>query len=139
LINSKPQSPRIEEIEAIIAKALTSDATPAASPLLTKIRETAARLEEAHEVHAKVRPGDPVEDAVEARIDQLQGDLEDLEGQIPTPPQSFVDLVAWAEIARAGAGIHKDGTIAKTEEDDVFQRPAARLMEAVLQMGGRRS
>jgi hypothetical protein len=68
-----------------------------------------------------------------ARIDQLEGDLEELEGQIPNPPQSLADLLAWAEIARAGADIRKDGTMAETTERDVFTRPAARLIEAVLQ------
>jgi hypothetical protein len=138
LINASPRSPRIEEIEAVIAKCVPSNAvaSPAPTPpLLAKIRDAARRLEETFDVYGKIRPGDPNEDTVTAKLDQIQAELEDLEGKIPSPPRSFVDLVAWAEIARAGAGIHKDGTIAETQEDDVFQRPAARLMEAVLQMG----
>ena len=84
-------------------------------------------------MQGKVKPGDPVEDAAQARIDQLEGDLEDLEGQISSPPQSFADLLAWAEIARAGADLRDDGTMGECQERDVFLRPAARLIEAVLQ------
>jgi hypothetical protein len=132
LINASPRSPRQEEIEAILAKAVPSGTAPA-TPLLTKIRKTAARLDEAFDALGKVKPGDPVEAGAQARIDQLEGDLEDLEGQIPNPSQSLADLLAWAEIARAGADIRKDGTMAETTERDVFTRPAARLIEAVLQ------
>ena len=137
LINSSPRSPRLEEIEAIVAKAVpaVSGAAPA-SPLLTRIRQTAARLEGAFEVHAKVTPGDPVEGAADDRVQQIEAELEDLEGQIPSPPQSFADLVAWAEIARAGGDIGDDGTLGETQAPDVFARPAARLVEAVLQFGG---
>jgi hypothetical protein len=138
LINSSPQSPRQEEIEAIIAKALqpaVSGAAPA-SPLLTRIRETAARLEDAFEAHAKVIPGDPVEGTAEDRVEQIEAELEALEGEIPSPPQSFADLVAWAEIARAGADVRDDGTLGEASAPDVFERPAARLVEAVLQFGG---
>ena len=131
LINSSPRSPRQDEIEAIIAKVVPGAAP--ATPLLTKIRETAVRLHEAFDVYSKVRPGDPVEEAAQARIDQLQGGLEDLGGQISNPPLTFHDLLAWAEIARAGADIRKDGTISETSERDVFLRPAGRLIEAVLQ------
>lgn len=75
-INSKPQSPRIE---AIIAK-VANPATPApSSPLLAKIRETAARLEDAYAAYAKLLANDPAEEAVSARIDQIDGDLRDLE------------------------------------------------------------
>ena len=132
LINSSPRSPRQEEIEAIVAKVLPSGTAPA-TPLLTKIRETAARLDEAFDVQGKVKPGDPVEEAAQARIDQLQGDLEDLEGQISNPPQSFADLIAWAVIARTGADLRDDGTMGECQERDVFLRPSARLIEAVLQ------
>jgi hypothetical protein len=135
LINSSPRSPRQEEIEAIIARAEPSSVVPT-TPLLIKIRETVARLGDAFDAYGKLTPKHPAEDAVQARIDQFESELENLEHQIPSPPQSFADLVAWAEIAHAGAGIYADERIDAAQADDVFERPAARLMEAVLQMGG---
>jgi hypothetical protein len=132
LINSSPRSPRQEEIEAILAKHMPTGTAPV-TRVVVKVRETAALLEEAFAAYGKVQPGDAVEAGVQARIDQIQGELENLEGQIPNPPRSFADLVAWAEIARAGADVRKDGTMAETTERDVFARPAARLIEAVLQ------
>ena len=138
LINSKPTSPTQAEIEAVLARAVSPPA-PATSPLLAQIRDTARRLEEAFDVYGKIKPNDTEEPAAQAKIDQIENELEAMEGQIPSPPQTFTDLLAWAEIARAGADIRKDGTIAETSERDVFQRPAARLVEAVLQMAGWRS
>ena len=135
LINSSPRSPTQAEIEAILANIVPSSTAPA-TPLLTEIRETAVRLDEAFDVQGKVAPGDPVEEAAQARIDQLQGDLEDLEGQISSPPRSFADLIAWAEIARAGADLRDDDTMGECQERDVFLRPSARLIEAVLQYRG---
>jgi hypothetical protein len=132
LINSSPRSPSQDEIEAILAKHVPTG-TALVTPVLVKIRETAALLDEAFDAYGKVKPGDAVEAGVQARIDQLEGELENLEGQIPNPPHTFADLVAWAEIARAGADVRHDGTMAETTERDVFTRPAARLIEAVLQ------
>ena len=137
LINSNPRSPRQEEIEAIIAKAVSSLPEPSAgsSPLLPKIREAVIRLNEAFDVQGKVHPYDKAaDDAAQARIDEFQDALEELEDQIPSPAQSFSDLVAWAEIAHAGADVRRDGTMAEAEQDDVFSRPAARLIEAVLHL-----
>lgn len=136
LINSSPRSPRQEEIEAIIANVVTSGIAPA-TPLLMKIRETATRLHEAYDVLGNVHPADKAADqAAQARVDEFQDELEELGDQIASPPQSFTDLVAWAEIALSGADLRADGTMGEAEEDDVFLRPAARLIEAVLQFGG---
>ena len=135
LINASPRSPRVEEIEAILANIVPSSTAPA-TPLLTEIRETAVRLEDAFAVYAECVPRHPNEEALQARIDQIQSELEGLGNQIPNPPQTFTDLVAWAEIARAGADVHADGTMGEVGEDDVFLRPAARLVEAVLQFPG---
>jgi hypothetical protein len=136
LINSSPRSPRQEEIEAIIANVATSGIAPA-TPLLTKIRETATRLHEAYDVLGSVHPADKAADqAAQARIDELQDELEELGDQIASPPQSLTDLVAWAEIAHSGADVRADGSIGEAEDDDVFLRPAARLIEAVLRFGG---
>jgi hypothetical protein len=108
-----------------------------ATPLLMEIRETVTHLSEAFDVQGKVHPADKAADkAAQARIDKFQEELDELEDQIASPPQTFGDLLAWAEIARSGADLHTDGTMGEAEEDDVFLRPAARLIEAVLQFGG---
>jgi hypothetical protein len=133
LINASPRSPRQEEIEAIIAKHATSAAAPA-TPMVAEIRDTVARLDEAFAVLGKVRPTDKAsEEAAQARVDELQDRLEELGNQIPDPPETLADLMAWAEIAKAGADLRADGTIAETTHMDIFIRPAARLVEAVLQ------
>jgi hypothetical protein len=139
LINSSPRSPTQAEIEAILDKAVPSVAPPA-TPLVAQIRETAERLHEAFNVLGKVQPSDRAgEEAAQAKIDELQDRLEELGEQIPDPPKAVADLVAWAEIAHAGADVRRDGTMAEATSGDVFDRPAARLIEAVLQFGGSHS
>ena len=137
LINSRPHSPRADEIEAIIARAGSVSAANVvpASPLSPRIRELTALIFDGFKRQGPLLPG-PEADAVQAQIDQWQDELEELEDQIPSPPRSFADLIAWAEIARCGADLRPDGTMGEFEEDDVFQRPAARLVQAVLQYSG---
>jgi hypothetical protein len=60
-----------------------------------------------------------------------------VEAQVANPPGSYGDVVALAEIVRSGADVRRDGRMAELDQDDVFQRPAARLVEAVLQFAGR--
>jgi hypothetical protein len=45
--------------------------------------------------------------------------------------------VLLAEIARCGADVGRDGRMAELDHNDVFERPAACLIEAVLQLAGR--
>ena len=135
LINSRSQSPWPHEIEAIIAKAIAPDRQP--STLLPKVREAVARLNEGFQFLGPQHPGSEEEDAAEAEVSRRQAALEELEKQVPNPPHSYGDLVALAEIARAGAEVRCDGRMAELDQRDVFQRPAARLVEAVLQFAGR--
>ncbi len=135
LINSRSQSPWPHEIEAIIAKAIAPDRQP--STLLPKVREAVARLNEGFQFLGPQHPGSEEEDAAEAEVSRRQAALEELEKQDPNPPHSYGDLVALAEIARAGAEVRCDGRMAELDQRDVFQRPAARLVEAVLQFAGR--
>lgn len=56
-----------------------------------------------------------------------------------SPRQQEIEAIiakAVAEIARAGADIRHDGSLGEAQAQDVFERPAARLVEAVLQFGG---
>jgi hypothetical protein len=134
LINSSPRSPRIEEIEAVIAGAFFGGPAPAPSPLLAKAKAIMARKDAVVRTIGRLLDGPEFDDG-EAELTRLQAELEDLEAEIPSPPQSFGDLVVRAEIARYGADVRKDGTMAEAGDDDVFVGPAARLVEAVLQMG----
>src|SRR5262245_30523893 len=123
LINSRSQSPWPHEIEAIIAKVATP-AEPMAShpsPLLPKVREAMARLDEAVGVQAKLHAG-AEEDAAEAEVMRWTAALKELEAQVPNPPCSYGDLVVLAEIGRHGADVGRDGRMAELDQVDCFQR-----------------
>jgi hypothetical protein len=50
----------------------------------------------------------------------------ELQAQIPDPPRSFADIVAWAETAFLGGNKER-------ENGDCFEGPAVQLVRAVLQ------
>jgi hypothetical protein len=102
--------------------------------LAAKIRETGARTDALCHVLGKLRPG-PKFDAMEKDVEALHNEIRELEAQIPNPPQSFMDLVVRAEIARFGADRNKSGEMAELTSEDVFEGPAARLIDAVIQFG----
>ena len=132
MINSRAHSPWPHEIEAIIAKVAPAEA-PAlhVSELGHKIRAAIARVDEAE----RSTPG---VDAVDAVVSPRWDDLRLLEKQIPNPPMTFSDLVIRAELAYFGADKDPDDrTMSALENGDCFGRPAARLVEAVLQFAGR--
>jgi hypothetical protein len=56
-------------------------------------------------------------------------------GPGPESPGFYGDLMVLAEIARFGADVGENGRTADLVADAVFVRPAARLIEAVLQFG----
>ena len=124
LINASPCTPRADEIAAIIARA-AAPACSAKSPLLTRVREITARIAAAE----KIADGA----AADAAITKAQEELQELDAQIPRPPRSFADLVARAQVAYAGGEARHDGTLAEAEAPDIFEGPAARLVEDVLQ------
>jgi len=136
LIHSRPQSPRIEEIEAILSR-FVEPAAPQealASDIRIRLRKAMARHDEAFAVAAKTM-GTECEQA-NAHLDIWGAEISALEAEIPNPPRCFEDLVARAEVARHGGDI-VDGKLMEAEdEEDVFLGPAARLIEAVLQLGG---
>jgi hypothetical protein len=70
-------------------------------------------------------------------VEALHDEIRELEAQIPNPPQSFMDLLARAEIARFGADRNKTGEMAELTSQDVFEGPAARLIQAVIRFGER--
>jgi hypothetical protein len=135
LINSKPISPRQEEIEAILAcfgPALA--AAPPISDLRMRLRKAMARSDAALQAVGSLPQGARF-DLAEAALNQWEGEIAAMEKEIPHPPRSFEDLVARAEIARHGGDV-VDGKLMEAEnEEDVFVGPAARRLDGVVQVG----
>jgi hypothetical protein len=130
LINAKPRTPTVAEIEAVIAKAVPPVMT--ASTLLPQVRQTVARLAEAERVAGELELISKADfDAASAEVDGLRAELRALEDQAA----GAGDLVALAAIAKAGADVGFDGKMEELDLDDAFERAAARLIEAVLQLG----
>ena len=130
LINVSPRSPRQDEIEAIIAKAMAPQpvANAPVPQLAVDIRAKIAEIGVAYDVLGRLRPG-PEEDAAEAVVEQLKADLCRLELQIPGPPQSYADIRMRAEMAVYWAGDIEE----LREEGDLIKHTLADLIEAVLQ------
>jgi hypothetical protein len=125
LINSRPVSPRQDEIEAIIAKALVGEITQRRSPLHEEIKRVANEYCEAFEIDDDLR------------VQERQAELAALEAQIPNPPRAFADIVARAEVVYFGAEKERDDERTMVPQDaDCFMGPADRLIEAVLQFAG---
>jgi hypothetical protein len=137
LINSSPRSPRPEEIEGIIAKAMGA-ATATESPLAASVRTAIDRLNKEEIEWGRATASD--QDAADAALRRAQAELEDLVAQIPNPPTTLEHVILRADIALQGAdkAPHGDGEqLALMEDGDCFERPAVRLIQAVLQWGGR--
>jgi hypothetical protein len=133
LIDRTPAPPSANEIKTILKKmAWVPDAN--CSTALGDVRRVAARLHESHEIAGGLHPGAEF-DAANAEIDRWRAALEELENQVPILPGCYGDLMVLAEIARFGADVGKNGRTADLVADDMFVRPAARLIEAVLQFG----
>lgn len=127
LINASPRTPRVDEIAAVIVRTV-APAFVADSPLVAEAREIAASIAAAEKLAD--------EEACDAAITEAHADLQDLDERIPRPPCSFADLVARAQVAYAGAEVRDDGSMAEADNPDLFEGPAARLVEAVLQFAG---
>ena len=131
LINASPRSPRQEEIEAILAKAIAPAEAPAlhVSELGRKLRADLERFD--------AWLGKDVSDA---DWDDVWGsdwnEIYRLEAQIPNPPRSFADVVARAELAYFGCDKGLDNRTMDLDAEDCWEGPVARLIEAVLQFGG---
>jgi hypothetical protein len=112
LINSSPRSPRREEIEAVIARAVSSPASSladhhherlakiapeieASSDLRIRLHKAMAGYDEALAVAAKTMG--PEFKAAEAQQVAWGEEIAALEKEIPNPPRCYEDLVARAE------------------------------------------
>jgi hypothetical protein len=95
LINSRPASPRVGEIEAIIAKAM---AAPAATPALSS--EHLAYRKFVAEIERYNNPGMPKDEEADAAFSRLQEQGCELEKVIwAKPAKTLADVLLRAEIA----------------------------------------
>jgi hypothetical protein len=137
LINARPHSPTQAEIANIIAKAVERGRAPAParSELGDKIRAAIALAAAAEEAEVKLEMGSDGCRAAELTTCQRWAELRALEAKIPNPPRSFEDVLLRAEIAHFSAGKLIDGSL-EFDCDDCAVSSAARLIEAVLHLGG---
>jgi hypothetical protein len=132
LINARPTSPRQDEIEAIIAK-VAAPASPAIMRTALLDRLDAA-LEHAHAAERRLGNAEgKAWDAASVDYEEAFAALRAVEAEIPSPPQSFADVLAWAKIAHFGADKMPDNVSLALDNDDCFERPAMRLILAVLE------
>jgi hypothetical protein len=132
LMNSRPQCPGRDEIEAILKKMTWARID---GSVVLEVRRVSALLAERERAAGKLKGA--AFHAANAERARWQARLDELEAQVPNPQSSFSDLVVLAEIAHAGAEVGEDGRMAEIDEPDIFERPAARLVEAVLQFHAR--
>src|SRR5262245_17821484 len=89
LINSKPRSPRIEEVEAILSRiGPTALQEAPASDIRIRLRKAMARHDESLEWASKLKPG-PELACAEAELDNWAEEIAALEAVIPHPPTCF--------------------------------------------------
>ena len=99
---------------------------------IDRAREAERRLGEAEDK--------PAWEAAAADYERGSPAVHALEAEIPSPPQSFADVLAWAKLADFGADkLPDDDETVAIDEGDCFERPAVRLIQAVLRSGHRRA
>jgi hypothetical protein len=122
-------SERIDD--AIEAREAASDQR---DRLLARIYEAVTRQGEACTRSGTLLAG-PERDAANAEVSKWEERLEELEALVPNPPRSHDDILVRAVLARYFED-GDDGRMKSLDDGDVFQRRAARLIEAVLQWHG---
>jgi hypothetical protein len=151
LINARPSSPRLDEIEAIIAKVcplgLTEDEAymrnvmrTSNTPLLLKTEVLLAAGWQA-EVAACAADGLPERPQRDQELDQAWEKLRALEDEIPLPPTCIGDIIAQALVAHYHCDKDQDddhnALTCERNSDDSRTRATARLILSVLQFFGR--
>ena len=132
LINERPQSPRQDEIEAIIAKAMAPQ--PMATARLVELRRAIATVEAAEE---EAGPGEARTDATQDRIDRLYAPFDAMTQAVwDTPPTSPVDLHERAIIARHWFNVSRADWENPCDLDDWGDQAIAQLIHGVLQFAG---
>ena len=133
LIDRGAAPPSVDELKTILKRmAWVPDAN--CSTVLGEVRRVAARLHESYELAGKLPAGADF-DAANAETARWRAALGELEDRVSNASGSYGDLMVLAEIARFGAAVGENGGTADLVADDLFVRPAVRLIEAVLQFG----
>jgi len=131
-INERPQSPRQDEIEAIIAKAMAPQ--PMATARLVELRRAIATVEAAEE---EAGPGEARTDATQDRIDRLYAPFDAMTQTVwDTPPTTPVDLHERAIIARHWFNVGRADWENPCDLDDWGDQAIAQLIHGVLQLAG---
>ena len=130
LINSRASSPRQDEIEAIIAKAMT---TPAATPTLSSehlaYRKIVAEIERCND------DPDMPDEETDAALSRLQEQASELEAEIwAKPAKTLADVLLRAEVALD----NENGVMDALDDPDAYydDRANAQLIRAVLDVLG---
>jgi hypothetical protein len=134
LINARPDSPRHDEIEAIVGRAAGAPTLATAS-----LSEQQARLHEAIQecvaaekaLNATDLPADQYE-AADARFTDALRRVGKLSERLPSPTRSITDIILLAQAAYCTMEKGEDGI----DVDDSVEAAAARLIEAVLRFAG---
>jgi hypothetical protein len=135
LINSSPRTPTQEAIAAIIAKTVSAPQQLPKPKLVTDIRAKIAELRAAYAVQGHLHDG-PEFDAAEAKVDALKVDLDALEAEIPSPPQSPADIAMRADVALFWSAEETVEAL-KSDVDDELTVRLGRLIEAAQQLAER--
>jgi hypothetical protein len=130
LINSKPASPRVDEIEAIITKAMaTSTATPPLSSEHLAYRKIVAEIERCND------DPDMPDEETDAALTRLQEQASELETEIwAKPAKTLADLLLRAEIAL----LNENGVMDSLDNPNAYYDDLAnaQLIRAVLDVLG---
>lgn len=143
LVNSRPRTPSLSELTALIADHMEGLGQPAYaeaptdfsnSALATEIREAMARSDAATAACGNLLAG-PAFDKAAALSEKRCDELRALVARVPSPPRTFGDIALMAEIARHYADRDRNGRMEDLDDYDGFHSSAARLIQAVLQLG----
>jgi len=130
LINSRASSPRLDEIEAIIAKAMTtSPATPAFSSEHLAYRKIVAEIERCNNLATPEN-----DEEIDATLSRLQEQACELENEIwSKPAETLADVLLRAEIA-----LHNENGVMDALDDPLYYDDLAnaQLIRAVLDVLG---
>ena len=146
LINGRFGSPRKDEIEAIVARAVgpafleTTSFTDGQARLLEAVRECVAAeraLDEAGEKTIAELTREEYE-AADARFTAAEERVDKLAAELPNPLRSSADVALRAWVAFCHADKDPHGRLAGLSDDETDQAAAtsARLIEAVLRSSG---
>jgi hypothetical protein len=128
LINTRPTSPRPDEIEAIIARVASGCSLLAAMPLSAEQAQLHEAIQHLVDI-GKTMGAEDYREGLEKRHHQAYCRVEELAERIPTPARSLTDVILRAQVAWALAD-RQDGVLRDIDEPDA-EGAAARTIQAV--------